>query len=210
MNKIEKDAVESQRVPKFDPAHRGYVIGSITASCMFLEAMINEILQDIYDHAKDSKKNRESDYIAPLSASTRRMLAWMWNDGKLEQLPALQKLDAVLVADGHEPFEQGRQPYQDVALVVEIRNALIHYKPQTLGGDQVHRLERKLRGKSLTLNPLTSSGNPYFPDQVLGFGCTNWAWRSCKALADEFSTRLGIEPNYRRADFVAQSDESGQ
>ncbi|WP_152991208.1 hypothetical protein [Frankia sp. R43] len=201
--RAEQAVTESQKSRRFDPAHRGYVIGSITASCMFLEAMINEIFLDIVDgHDK-----HEDAYVAPLADDAKRVLAWMWNDGNLDQLPTLQKLDAALVANGQEPFERGRQPYQDVALVVEIRNALIHYKPQTLGGDQVHRLTKKLRGKSLPLNPLTSSGNPYFPDQVLGHGCTDWAWRSCKALADEFSACLGIRPNYQRVDFATPPED---
>jgi hypothetical protein len=106
-----------------------------------------------------------------------------------------------LVAAGFEPFTKGSNPYQDARLVIDIRNALVHYRPKSLGNTQLHPLAAKVAGK-FPLNPLMAgSQNPVFPDHVLGHGCTEWAWRSCMTLADEFSGRLGIRPNYQRAAF---------
>ncbi|ABD10271.1 hypothetical protein ThrDRAFT_01695 [Frankia casuarinae] len=202
--RIEVAARERGESPLFDPRHRAFVISSITASCAFLEAMVNELLEDIADGFADGVF---SDYVSPLPDNTKRVIAVFWRKEKagrvetvLEKSDVLTKLDMILATAGLPRIDTSRRPWQEVDLVIKIRNALTHYKPQSLGDDDVHYLTKKLQGGDrFQLNPLVSSGNPYFPDKALGHGCADWAWRSCKQLADEFSDALGIMPNYRRA-----------
>ena len=43
-------------------------------------------------------------------------------------------------------MSSGENPYQNAALVVQLRNLLIHFKPQWQG-DDAHSMEKKLRDK---------------------------------------------------------------
>lgn len=82
---------------------------------------------------------------------------------------------------------------EDAALVVRLRNELVHFKPKSLGGDIKHRLTRQLRGK--------------FPDKCLGYDCAKWATTSAIKFADEFFATIDVEPNYQRIEFKPEADE---
>jgi hypothetical protein len=69
-------------------------------------------------------------------------------------------------------FDAGAPPYQDVNLLVKLRNNLVHYEPEWVknpssddfGADDIHRYEKRLGGKFIA-NPLTGQGNPFYPDK---------------------------------------------
>jgi hypothetical protein len=100
-----------------------------------------------------------------------------------------------------QPFERDKQPYQNVYLLIRLRNELIHYTPKTLGGSDKHELEIQLKGKFPTNRLMEGSGNPFFPDHCLGGGCAEWALNSSKRFVDEFFLKIGVTPNYQRVDF---------
>ena len=179
---------------RFDVKHRGHVLSSIVASAAFLEAMVNELYQDAADdHAPPDG------YITPLSASCRRLMAELWRltDGGV--LKAIQKYEMLLAFADAPALDRGAQPYQDAALVIRLRNAILHYRPEDVSvADEAHAMEQRLRGKFDDNALMTGSGNPWWPDHSLGHGAATWAHRAVKALADHVSDELGIEPNYRR------------
>lgn len=60
-----------------------------------------------------------------------------------------------------QPLDRGRQPYQDAALVVRLRNAVAHYQPEDLSADDPHKMEQALRGKFPDNELMAGSGNPW-------------------------------------------------
>ncbi len=100
-----------------------------------------------------------------------------------------------------KPFNECENPYQDANLVVRLRNTLIHYKPESISPDRDHKLSKQLNGKFPQNGLMIKSGNPYFPDKLLGCGCAIWSWRSMELLADSFFQEISIEPNYKKVDF---------
>ncbi|HEY3117090.1 MAG TPA: hypothetical protein VGK54_10135 [Chloroflexota bacterium] len=62
----------------------------------------------------------------------------------------------------------------------------------------MHELEKRLRGKFDDNRLMEGSGNPWWPSHGLGYGCSAWAVRSARALADRVLDNVGINPNYRR------------
>lgn len=188
---------------RFDIRHRAYVTNSVFSAVSFLEAAINELYQDVADGHKS--------YIAGLDSDSKRIMSdfWDFTEGRNRSaFTLLDKYQIALTFLRKQQFETGRRPYQDASLVVKLRNELVHYKPRSLGGKDEHRLVRQLSGK-FDDNPLMSgSGNPWFPDKCLGYGCADWSVRSVIAFADDFFDRIGVKPNYQGVPFKPSPDEA--
>lgn len=181
--------------PKFDIKHRAHVMNSILSSIAFAEAAINELYQD----ASDSHHS----YISALNEREISLLADYWNMTEVQNKSHISLLDKYQLAlrfCDKPVFEKGSNPYQDVQMVVSLRNAIVHYKPESISSDGDHKLSPKLKSKFPDNKLMSGSGNPYFPDKCLGFGCTEWAWKSTQKFVDSFFTRLGIAPNFKRVE----------
>ena len=177
----------------FSPDHRGYVLASVFSSVAFLEATINELFTDAHD--------RHLQRLNGLDHHSINLMADMWAQGipRTARYPVLDKYAVALTLAQKIPMEKGAAPWQPTALLIQLRNALIHYEPEWLptnvhkAEDEAHKLAKTLRGR-FTPNPLTGAGNPYYPDKVLGHGCAEWAVKTSTEFVDEFVRRLGIKP----------------
>jgi hypothetical protein len=191
--------------------HRSCVVASLLAAIAFLEASINELF------ASASHPNLEGGGILP----EEKQAALTATEEMLSKNPLLDRYRLALHLRQERPFDIGAQPYQDAALVVRLRNELVHYKPRwrpggtraaperhpggTTGGTPASgvdesNLTKALSGKGFALNPFTSSGNPFFPDQCLSHGCASWAWSASLGFADDFFDRINIQHVYNHVD----------
>jgi hypothetical protein len=194
-------AIEHERPPEldahFDIEHHGLVIAAVTAAAAFQEAMVTELFAD----ANDGHGFVGDGYLAPLRPKTRHEMAQLWretNGG--ERLQALSKYQLLLAFAGHDPLDRGTQPYQDAQLLVTLRNALIHYKPEDRPAfeETPHNMEKKLRGK-FDDNPfMAGASDAWWPNHCFGYGCASWAYTAAVRLADRVCDDIGITPNYRR------------
>ena len=177
--------------------HSAYVTGAIVFSVSSLEAAINELFADTVDNNKGR--------ISKLDSDTRNMMANIWKI-KVQGtalFSILQKYQIALVLAQKNQFDLGKKPYQDINLLIKLRNSLIHFEPEWItcpagddfGQDDIHKFEKQLKGK-FTINPLTGQGNPFYPDKCLSHGCAEWAVKSTINFIDDFFTRIGIEPPY--------------
>jgi hypothetical protein len=82
--------------------------------------------------------------------------------------------------------------------VIRLRNTLVHFKPENIAADEEHALEKRLRGKFPDNRLMEGSENPWWPSHGLAHGCSKWAVRSARALADRVLAEVGINPNYQR------------
>lgn len=189
---IEDNLVDS--APVFDIEHRTQAITAVVLSGMFLEAMVNELFQD----AADGHGLVGDGYLSPLSERTVEMMAEWWdatNEGFDNTLAKYQFL--LFFADAPR-LDKGANPYQDAALTVSVRNALVHYKPEYIARDIDHRLTKMLAGR-VDPNRLTGQKDQgRWHHGLLGAGLARWAYTSAKALTDEVCRRVGIMPNYQR------------
>lgn len=202
-----RGAKEVEALAKADPdkvkadysAYRGQhfagVTGSITAVVQFLESTINELLSECTRPMGDP-----SEYI---SNENRRLLAVLWNWISLRRLgsmSALDKYQAALELIGVDLFDKGADPFQSVAVVIEIRNAFVHYVPEEavtytrvpdLDVDQ--RIKKKLIKYKLRTNPIVGKQAMYFPDQILSADLCVWSLKSSIDFASQFLTKIGLE-----------------
>jgi hypothetical protein len=181
--------------PRFDIKHRANVMMSIIASATFIESFVNEVFEDLA--TGQGKVPGRYDTISPRA---QQIIKQYWQvQGDRDR--TLWKYQMLLIACDSPTMDAGSAPYQDAQLLLELRNKLIHYRPETLFADEDYKLQQKLRGKFVDCVLLSGSGNPWWPDHCLGFGCAEWAERSVLALTDHVVDALKINPPYRMVDF---------
>jgi len=181
--------------------HQSYVIGAIWMASGFLEAYINELFSDA---AEDYRE-----FLNPLEKEVIDLLGRKWKQGIPRDKPRgegsriLQKYEVFLDIAHKTAFDREVPPYQDVQVMIDLRNALMHYEPEwmlnvstaPLQPTDMHKLEKRLKGK-FELNPLTGAGNQFYPDKCLGHGCAKWCVESSMSLVDQFCKRLGTKPTF--------------
>lgn len=178
---------------RFDIGHRARVVAAVVSAASFLEAAVNEIYQD----AADGHGVSGDGHIAPLSPRTRELMSEWWA-AVGDRSALLDKYQLLLVFAGKAKMDPGASPFQDAWFLISLRNALVHYKPESVAADVDHRFTKSLRGKFSDNALMSGAGNPWWPDHALGAGCAEWAFRSAKALADAVCDAVGVSPNYRR------------
>jgi hypothetical protein len=168
--------------------HRAYVTGAILSAVSFLEAEINEIFADA------GEDQREHIYqLGNVIFLLRRM--WSLGVPKTASYSILDKYQIALALADKQEFDKGAAPYQDVRLLIKLRNALVHYEPEYTARDSSgsRKLEQNLQGR-FHLNPLTGSRTPFFPERCMSHGCAQWAVESSVKFVDDFCGRLGLTP----------------
>lgn len=191
---LEKRIVTEKLGPEYKREHGACVISSVILSAAFLEAVINEIFTDCADEHASPRVN---------NIPAKNLMARLWKLGipKTAAYPILEKYEVALELNGLTSFDRGSNPYQDAKLLIELRNALVHFEPETIMGysddvyRDIHKFEKRLNGK-FEENKLMAIGNPFYPDKVLGAGCANWSVRSALNFTDRFFSLLGIESTY--------------
>lgn len=182
---------------RFDIRHRSFVTGAIFAATSFLESAINELLKDAADVV--TGRISHSDYGSSLSSNVLRAYATLWQNER--QYSILRKYSEALSLAGRPAFDEAQQSFDNARVLILLRNELVHFKPETLGGDDRHRLEELLKDRFRQNRLMDGSGNPFFPDKCLGYGCCRWAVESSQALADEFFQRMDLPPKYRAVEW---------
>jgi hypothetical protein len=167
-----------------------YVTGCVFCSVAFLEGTINEFFRDCVDNPS---------VLAMASGDNMvKLMAGMWNLGvpRTARYSILEKYQIALMLGRKELFHMGKQPYQDIKCLVELRNALTHYEPETTtaysdeGPVDVQKLGKRLN-RRFPVSPL-ATGPLFFPNKCLGHGCAKWAVTSVVGFAEEFFAKMGI------------------
>ena len=183
----EEDRVALDR---FSLEHRGYVISAIVLAVAFMEAAINEIFKDAYE----GRITEKLDQVEPAARRGWSAL-WLALDEKLGG-STLGRYQAALVVAEREVFDRGREPWQSAQLLTKVRNALVHFEPETLSQKNPQDLVAGLKGH-VTQNPF--SKNTWELDGWLSASCATWAVESAEALVQAFAGRTGARPNYTLA-----------
>lgn len=121
----------------------------------------------------------------------------------VEKANILEKYQfACLLAD-KEPLHLGNPAAQDLAIGIEVRNALMHYKPQSIDlpmdgtsgtvEGSWKRIAEKLKARPrLKPNPYASAGQPEFPYRMLGHDFAERTFDGARAFLQLFAIHLGL------------------
>jgi hypothetical protein len=154
--------------------HQAYASDSVLSSVAFLESAINPFISD-----------------ADTNVQTGMALSNLWPF--VEKQRILDKFQFTLAAACRPMFDKGQPPYQDAALLIHLRNALVHFKPEWDDELQDHlKIETQLRNK-FPLNPLPGDLDIFFPKKCLGHGCAQWSMDTAEKFIAEFYRRMNTE-----------------
>jgi hypothetical protein len=162
-------------------AHRGVVVGAIMQATAALECEIWEVM--IYGPGHHLGSNGidvgSRDFLAPAAEVI---------DGE----GVLERYRLVLHLLGKMALDRGAQPWQDAALVVRLRNELMHYKSRW--GKELERSNflKAIQDKGHPKPPFIQGTANFFPYECLSAGCASWSVRSCVAFMDAFYANLGF------------------
>lgn len=167
---------------------------AVLSSVAFLEARVNEIWQD----AADAEQGVTPPRLEGLSASTVARLRELWVSEKVERsLSVTDKYRVALVCADKERMDKGAEPLQSAVNLINLRNELVHFKPELQWHGEVRRLEAALRAK-FEANPLVDTHLPWYPEKALAAGCAEWSCSTAVNLVDEWQQCLGLVHGYRR------------
>lgn len=170
--------------------HRSFVISSVLSAVSFVEACSNELYAICAEHPDDVhvKGHAQDARFQNIGDTAIVQIGALWNVEAFQRnAKPLEKYQTALCLSGKPLFPLGQNPYQDAQLVIQLRNLLVHFKPEqrevALGsGNSLppDEFQRKYQGK-FPINPLTpkffgiggpngptEADYPFFPREVFG------------------------------------------
>ncbi len=155
-----------------------YCSGCVMSGAAALEAFINLIFFSPVDPLRAELGNFDNAY---------------WGKGGIERLPPLEKYQFALTTLKKVPFDANSQPYQSALALMELRNALVHYKP-TWDPDRQRIVDLKAKLlRMYPLSPFTDSGADLITMRSMSEGCAKWVVDTIVLFLTDFHTRSGID-----------------
>jgi len=170
----------------FSWGHRAAVMSAITSAAMLSEAALNEI-----NVMASFPLGRVREYFVAISEPDRARLAAI---PRFAWLPLSGKANRLLREVGRPTMPEDEEPLSSFRLLVDLRNALVHAKPETIDAGasaEEHELGSRLSAIGFAWNGRMEGGLEY-PDQILSAGCAKWALTTTYALLRELHARLGM------------------
>jgi hypothetical protein len=168
---------------------RSYASGAVVLAVAALEASINELYLESVD--------RNSNSLPGIATDQLDLMATLWEE--VDQFSILKKYDVALVSCRKDPLNKGAEPYQSARGLVDLRNALVHFKPEWAGElDRHSRLEEQLsnRFQPCALATRATGTMVWFPHKCLGAGCASWSIETVRKFVSEFCARMGIPDRF--------------
>lgn len=170
------------------------VVSAVVNAGTFMEAVANELFTDAFEgHGLTG-----NGYLAEVDASLVALMRAWWEESNGGFENTLSKYQLLLAFGRQERLDQSAEPYQSAKLLIQLRNALVHFRPISVDDNSRHSLEARLAGKFPANRLLPTGAVSSWPNSVLSAGCAEWAIASAEAFVDEVVGRLCIEPSYLR------------
>ena len=158
------------------------VSAAIMLAVASLESNINEYLTDADSLLHEIPKSAREQFCALLSNA-----------------PILEKYERVLAVKELDPIKRGQPPYQDVDILIAIRNELVHFHPEWHDEQERHeKLGNRLRYR-FELSPfIAERTGVLFPQRFVSHGCTKWAVESALTFMTQFANRIGVQSRFSK------------
>jgi hypothetical protein len=132
------------------------------------------------DHTDDDSKA----YLSPLATV-------------IDDQDTMSRFNLVLHLLRKEPIDTGREPFQSAAMVVRLRNEIVHYKSRWGEEMKTSKLFSALEGKRFRPPPFFPPGGMnFFPHRCLSADCATWALKSSVNMLDAFYTAIGVPSRF--------------
>jgi len=116
-------AVESKESDDYydNSNHQANVISSILFSVLYLESTINEFYINVADGLNLGRN---------IKPEFRDKIIEFWQSDKLKSCSILQKYQSALSFMDRNKFDENFNPFQNIKILISLRNYLVHYKPE--------------------------------------------------------------------------------
>ncbi len=161
--------------------HTAYVVAAIMQSVASLEAEISEVILYGPGHHLGSSVDNDvaRDFLKPISE-------------ELDRQRTLRRYEVVLHLLKKPPLVKADNTYQSAALLIALRNQLVHYKSrwgqEMEGNNLFQRLERLRFEKP----PFVQDHANFFPYHILSASCASWAVVTVTNFIDSFYGSVGF------------------
>jgi hypothetical protein len=179
--------------------HRSSCIACVISAASFIEALVNEA----FDCAASPVETPLGKIVSTLPTKSRERIAEIWEFVSKPGVPSLVRLGHFVSRCGITPDTKA-EPWVSARGLFELRNVLVHARPIDTGAtrkriEELETLFRKTFSDDDSLPYRTNrrfveSGNPFFPDKLLGHGCCSWAFDTATRLASWFATETKLKP----------------
>ncbi len=161
--------------------HRAFVVAAIIHSSAALEAEISEVAEYGPGHHLGSNglDVLAHDMLSPIAAV-------------VDDQPTLERYQLVLHLLRKPKFAPGHQPLQSVALLIRLRNELVHYKSRFGSKMENIKFLETLRQLNHARPPFVSSHANFFPHHCLSADCAIWSVNTALVFIDAFYGKLDI------------------
>lgn len=155
-----------------------YVSASVLLATAALEANVNELL---------SEPAQLFPSIGELPAESTAKL--------IVRLRILEKYEKIAAIRSDFVFDKGVSIYQDVASLIRLRNALVHFRP--VWHDSPGKLAEELEDRFASSHFVDQS-EPMFPVKFIGHGCARWAVESSLQFMELVEEKLGLPKKFEK------------
>ncbi|EIM27188.1 hypothetical protein [Microvirga lotononidis] len=114
----------------------------------------------------------------------------LWED--YERKSILPKFDYALVLRGCPTLKQDAASYKDMELLIKLRNALVHFKPEWEDEPKAHKKLSDRLIQRIKPSLLASHREMIFPGAWFSHSCTKWAVETAISFIDDFEEQAGL------------------
>lgn len=189
--KLESENENKQVSEEAKANNKSYVTGTIISSIAFLESTISELFW--------SSAKSPTGIAKELNENLRKRMANIYNDffNTYKNMSILDKYQYSLFLNGQNLFDRGINPFQDVSLVIKLRNALVHFEPELIEAEEnIQKLDNILKGKFEQCPFYSEPSFLFFPHRCLSHGCAKWVVISCVHFVNDFYKKIGVDKKY--------------
>jgi len=165
--------------------HRGLITAAIMQCAAALETEAHEICT--YGPGSHLGSNGTDQAAQGFLAPLARLI---------DDQDTLSRYELLLYLLRKPALPRGADPYQSAALVVRLRNELVHYKSRWRAEMPSAKLFAALEGRRHRPPPFTAANMNFFPHRCLSADCGAWAVVSCVAFLDAVYATLAVPSRF--------------
>lgn len=182
-------AIETSASPEVDEETRREHMGLVCTVIMQCAAALETEAHEICMHGPGSylgtggTDKHARDFLSPVGEI-------------IDRLRPLYRFDMILHLLEKPSLEKGSHPYQSAALVVRLRNELVHYKSRWGVDMESNKLHAALQLLQHKPPPFIDRNSSFFPHLCLSADCAAWALKSTVAFLENVYESLGVPSRF--------------
>jgi hypothetical protein len=167
----------------------------VLSSASALEAYINGIFVDACFCAGNEPEGFMDQFPAEFPNVKRAILIHYWDQAQ-SKASILDKFNTASIYRLGKALSSGHNLHSEAGCLIELRNALTHFKPRWDSEPELP-LEKRLKSK-FSRSHWFPSPEPLFPMGIMSYACAKWSVETGLNFIRFFSQETGIENRFER------------